>query len=598
MLTYVGELAVRLTLLNSFGPQEVLYCYSFSALILYPILLYAIPGAVIGALFAVLGKEGSPWKPFPSFIAFNLALIFLFYASLWVHLSLLGGIGLLDSRSVGSTFLLLLIALLLFRLSRRNRFLRLTPGLSISVCSVSVVFISLLCFLLPAREMGRKLSEVREDGRDILIITLDTVRRDALGCYGNQVFNTPTLDSLAERGVVYAEAVSQSPYTAPSHASLLTSLYPSSHSVRTNGMLLKESTQTLASLLSSHDYSCAAILSGTSLSHDVCGLNKGFVIYDDVFTPLEGFMRTSMGECAWRFFKKTAPGTFAHLYRKLQEKKAHKTTDTAIHWLSRINGKAFLWVHYFDPHFTYKPPPPYETMYDPDFQGEFRPYRHLANLSAVFKNSIEITEKEKQHAWALYGGEISYLDRELGRLLAEIDIMGRLEDMLVIVVADHGEYFGEYGQYFMHGGLKEEVIKVPLIVVDPSGELEGAGNDSPVEIVDIMPTILQIIMLSPPPGLQGESILEDAGAGNFAFTDCGPCGKVSVRGSGSMLVLDLNSGEQELSWLGEGSGEIPVEDVRDLETAMEAWRKQVGLVEGFQLEPDESERLKSLGYIH
>ena len=599
VLAFLGELITSITVFHSFGPPEVLRCYPFAGLILVPALLSMIPGAVIGVLFLLLpvGEKAGSEGRFVFFISFNLVLVFLFYTGLWVHLDILKGIGLLDWKSVFATALLMVSALFLFLILQKSPLQRIAPRSFVPVCLVLLVLMTILCSILPSRNAKDFPAAENGDRKDILIISLDTVRKDALGCYGNPIFKTPTLDSLARTGVLFTEAVSQSPFTAPSHASLLTSLYPSSHRIRTNGIQLKEGTLTLPALLARYGYGSAAVLSGSSLSHDVCGLNAGFMAYDDVFTSMEGFMRTSLGEFTWRFLKKLAPGSFAVFFRSLQERKASETTDCALRWLRKMDGNVFLWVHYFDPHFTYLPPPPFTDLYDPGFEGIFRPYDYLATPQKIFDNTIGITEREKQHAWALYGGEISYADRELGRLLAELSAMGRLKNMLVVVVADHGEYFGENGSYFMHGGLRREVLNVPLIMVDPNGWLGGTGDGPLAEIVDIMPTILQIVMLPVPQGLEGTSLLSTPEENRFAFSDCGPCGLVSVRSKSSILRMDLESGERTIECLPAATqGDTVVTD--SLEDALLTWTERVGLRDVVPLDPEESERLRSLGYIH
>lgn len=598
MLVCIGELASRLVIHGSFGPPEVLVCYGFNDLLLIPLLIYSLPGILIGTVFFLLIEGRDNAGSFGSFSAFNLALIFLFYTGLWVHISILGGIELQNTASIFASIILLIASYIVYSLARKAGIHRLTPGRLSIICMCIILFVSLLYTIVSKRMTDKRLRGLEEEGRDILLITLDTVRRDALGCYGNPQFKTPTLDSLAHNGLLFKEVVSQSPFTAPSHASLLTSLYPASHGVRTNGSLLKEGTLTLPLLLSRSGYRSVAILSGSSLSHDVCGLNTGFLIYDDVFTPLEGFMRTSMGGCAWRLMKKILPGPFASVYRRLQERKASDTVDTALFWISRLRGKLFMWVHFFDPHFTYIPPAPFETMYDPSFEGEFRPYKYLADPRRVFHNSIGITERERLHAWALYGGEISYTDRELGRFLAKLDQMDRLSRTLVIVVADHGEYFGEYDHYFTHNDLYDEVIKVPLIIVDPLRGKALGERETIVEVVDIMPTILQIVMSPIPESLQGESLIGETDENVHAFSDCGPCGKVSVRDNRSMLVYDLKSKEIDFVGIDNKEGMVSDQDESNLWMALKAWSAKVGLEEEAPPKPGENERLRSLGYIN
>jgi arylsulfatase len=596
IIAALAELSLRISFSTSFGPGEVLSSYGFLDLFAIPLLFYSIPGILSGALYACSAR-GEARGGVISLLAFEAALLFLFYGGLWAHARLLRGIGLLEPVSMFSTLLLLASAVLVFFLSRRVARTLPRPALSLIIGGILLACTSLLPFALAKRETASLLSGSLEAGRDVLLVTLDTTRRDALGSYGNRVFETPVLDSLAARGARFTEAISQSPFTGPSHASLLTSLYPASHGVRTNGMRLEEGTLTLASLLSRQGYATIAVLGGSSLSHDACGLNQGFFVYDEAFTRVEPFMRTWLGEFAFRTLKGLVPEEFAGFFHRLQQRKASETTDAALGWLGRAKGKVFLWVHYFDPHFIYNPPEPFEKKYDPGFVGEFRPYRYLANLVAVFRNSIGITEREREHAWALYGGEVSYVDRELGRLLAGLHDMGRLEDMLVVVVADHGEYFGEHGYYFMHDDLYDEVLEVPLIFAGRDGEMDGLDAEGIAEVVDIMPTILQIVMLSIPEGLQGDPFQESEARAPYAFSDCGPCGRVSVRSEGAGVLLDRESGEKE-KWVIPGAGEgMGAEEFPLLEAALEKWSGEVGIGKETERTLKESERLKSLGYV-
>lgn len=592
----LGELSLRISLLSSFGPGEVISSYDVFGLFGVTILLSCMPGALAGALFALIERrEGE--HSFASLIAFEASFILLLYGGLWVHAILLAGIGPLAPVSVLSSVLLLAAALTVFLLIRKVPLAPRACGLFFAVLGLLFACTSLLPFFLAKQATGSLLGRNRETGRDILLVTLDTTRRDAVGSYGNSVFATPVLDSLAGSGVRFTHAVSQSPFTGPSHASLLTSLYPASHGVRTNGMRIREGTLTMASLLAREGYATVAVLGGASLSHDACGLDEGFIVYDDVFTPFEAFLRTSLGEFTTRLLRATFPCQFAALYHSLQQRKASAITDTALGWLRKAEGKTFLWAHYFDPHFTYAPPEPFRTEYAPGFPGEFRPYRYLADLSAIFGNTIGITEEERLHAWSLYGGEVSYVDSELGRLLAGLESMGRLEGMLVVVVADHGEYFGEHGYYFMHDDLYDEVLGVPFILAGLESERESLTGGGVVEMVDIMPTILQIVMLPRPEGLEGSSLCDEQARTGYAFSDCGPCGKVSVRDEDSAVILDLESGEKERLVRGGAGESMTPEESAALEAALEGWLSGIGMVGESGPGAEESERLKSLGYI-
>jgi hypothetical protein len=252
-------------------------------------------------------------------------------------------------------------------------------------------------------------------------------------------------------------------------------------------------------------------------------------------------------------------------------------------------------VHYFDPHFTYSPPADFSRKYDPEFAAEFRPERYLADPYAIFTNAIGITEKERERAWNLYGGEVSFTDAELGRLLAGVRRMGMMDDMLIVVVADHGEYFGEHGYYFMHDDLYGEVLDVPLLMAGREEYLRGLDGEGVVEVVDIMPTVLQILRMPRPDALQGESLQGREGVA-YAFSDCGPCGKIGVRSENGAVIFDIPKGEKERISL-PGKGEAAAAEFPALEEALAEWGREVGIGTAAGEAAEESERLKSLGYI-
>lgn len=242
---------------------------------------------------------------------------------------------------------------------------------------------------------------------DVVLITLDTTRADYLGSYGARGARTPVLDGLARRGTRWARAVTPSPLTLPAHASLLTGLAPPEHGVRDNGTaVLPAQVPTLATALSARGYATAAVVASRVLDRRF-GLARGFASYDDK-TPAE-----QIGEYGY------------------PERNARQVTDAALEWLARRPaGKPFfLWVHYYDPH------APYES-----------------------RDGATQTNR-------LYAGEIAYMDREIGRLLAELP--GGGARTLIAAVGDHGEMLGEHGER-QHGlFLYKAALEVPLIVAGP-----------------------------------------------------------------------------------------------------------------------------------
>ena len=284
-------------------------------------------------------------------------------------------------------------------------------------------------------------------GCSVLLVTLDTTRADRLGCYGNEEIQTPNLDRLAAEGVIFSQALASSPTTLPSHASILTGLYPYHHGARVNGVFrLDESADTLAEVLSAEGYATAAMVSAFVLDRRY-GLAQGFDTYDDDMS----------GE--------PEPDPFRY-----EERMAPRTTARAVEWLrAAADGPFFLWVHYFDPHAAYLPPSPYAEQYKDN----------------------------------LYDGEIALVDHELGRLLDVVEELGLTGRTLVVVVGDHGESVG-WRWEAAHGHLVyDTTVQVPLLM--RCGDRLGGGVHLTRRVtqVDLMPTILSLLGVTGPEGMDG-----------------------------------------------------------------------------------------------
>ena len=283
-------------------------------------------------------------------------------------------------------------------------------------------------------------------GHNLLLVTLDTTRPDRLGAYGNKDINTENFDRLAAGGVVFSNALATTSTTLPSHASILTGLYPHRHEARVNSRHpLPSSVETLAEILKTEGYRTAAFVSAFVLDAKF-GLAQGFDHYD-------------------------AETHGRGLIASYSERSAVKTTNAAIAWLERNRKRPyFLWVHYYDPHAPYRPPRQFE-------EG-------TSNL---------------------YDAEIASTDYQLGRLLAAVEgeKRGRANETLVIATADHGEGLGEHGEY-THGLLVQEAtIRVPLVVYATKGLPKGVQVATRVSQVDLVPTIVSLLGAAPPPDLDG-----------------------------------------------------------------------------------------------
>jgi arylsulfatase A-like enzyme/Tfp pilus assembly protein PilF len=298
---------------------------------------------------------------------------------------------------------------------------------------------------------------VRTANQNVLLITLDTVRADALGCYGGQA-ETPNLDRLAGGGVRFDFAHAHAVLTLPSHVSILSGLYPFQHGVRDNsGFRVRPGMAMVATLLKGKGFATAAFIGGYPLDSQF-GLDQGFDVYDD---RLDDVGQTSQFVLA--------------------ERRADAVVGSAMTWLTGQRSPWFAWVHVFDPHAAYKPPEPYAS-------------RYRSNP---------------------YAGEVAFADAALGPLLDKVR-MASDRPTLVIVTGDHGEGLGDHGEA-THGVFAyEATLRIPLIVAQVGGA-SGAGrsngggrvSSAPVQHVDILPTILDGLGVPSPPAAHGESLLKE-----------------------------------------------------------------------------------------
>lgn len=284
---------------------------------------------------------------------------------------------------------------------------------------------------------------------NVLLVTLDTTRASRLGCYGYAPASTPRLDALAGRGVLFERAYTQVSLTLPSHCSLMTGRYPRETGVRNNSeAALGTGLTTLADRYRAKGHRCGAFTASYVLDSQF-GLDRGFDHYDDTMT--------------------VDPG---NSQREEPERPADAVTDAAQRWLQSIGDTPFFcWVHYYDPHLPYEPP---------------------AAFRAVGKDA--------------YDGEIAFVDQQLGRLLDALAAAGRLADTIVVVAGDHGESLGEHGIHGHTNFLYDNTTHVPLIVVLPDGTGAGRREASPVELVDLVPTLCTLSQLGDAEGLPGRSL--------------------------------------------------------------------------------------------
>ena len=290
---------------------------------------------------------------------------------------------------------------------------------------------------------------------NIVLITIDTARADRMGFLGSKAGLTPNLDALARQGVVFSNAYAHVPLTTPSHATILTGTYPQFNHLNDLGTPLAKDVPYLPDILHQRGYRTAAFVGSQVLdpkSAAVPGFERGFDTYD------AGFHSRRSGEDRYHSV----------------ERRAMVVVEHALTWIGeQPHGPLFVWVHLYDPHDPYDPPPLFKARY----------------------------------AAAPYDGEIAYVDFAVGKLLTALRSRGLYEGSLIAIAADHGEAFGEHGERSHGFFLYDETLHVPLLIKLPGGQSLGRRVPDRAGLVDLAPTILKEVGIAPPAAMQGEILL-------------------------------------------------------------------------------------------
>jgi arylsulfatase A-like enzyme len=398
---------------------------------------------------------------------------------------------------------------------------------------------------------------------NVLLVTIDTLRYDFIGACGDQITETPTMDALARDGVIACRTIVPQPNSNAMHASLLSGLYPNSHGSRFHMVdRMSPDVPTLGEILREHGYQTGGIFSWISFEGEFSGLDRGFDTYQGYVVNLPGALDNSALRSAAAAYRRLRE--YVAIIRTsdmivnpgdaLEESidgQADVTTDAALRWFDQLDERPFfLWLHYFDPHYPYSPPPPYDTMYESDYSGP--PSGDIHTIWGIQLGEIEIEPDSplNRHLIALYRGEITYTDAHLGRVIEAIDSRGLADNTLVIVTGDHGESFGENSQWFHSHSLHNSAIQVPLIMRMP-GRLPVAEVMLPVSSIDIKPTILDLLGFPTPPIVEGVSILpiiegRENGADRLVFSQTYEDRLLAVVSDQWKLIVDTHVGTHEL----------------------------------------------------
>jgi len=432
-----------------------------------------------------------------------------------------------------------------------------------------------------------------EPDKNIILIVLDTVRADKLGCYGNFSGLTPNIDKFTAEAVRFENAFSHAPWTLASVASMFTSQYPCQHSA--GGQLgsftvLPDNAVTVAEIFKKAGADTGAIINVLFISEKF-GMTQGFDSVDTVLSRANVRMR-----------------------------KASQTTQAALKWLDRPRKKPFfLLVHYFDAHLTYDPPQPFRRQFSAPQDADTSDFIFgtTADMIRYRQGRLKLGAETIGRLEKLYNAEVAYLDSEVGNLLDGISKRGLDENTIIIIVADHGEEFFDH-KGFEHGHtLYNELLHVPLIIKIPGTNKNRTQKvvKSTVRLIDIAPTLCELTGTATGREFMGKSLLplirgqkENSRAvlsqspmwvwGNESFAWQKDGFKLIYNSAGGPPALfNVTDDKVEQNNLAESHNGLYEKMMQDADLIIRSIRRKNNNLQTPNLTDDDIERLRSLGYI-
>ena len=445
------------------------------------------------------------------------------------------------------------------------------------------------------------------DGPNVVLISIDTLRPDHLGCYGYARETSPRIDGMAAEGVVFENHISSTSWTLPAHAALFTSLADSVHGCTDTDKRLDEAAVTLAERFAAAGYATAGFFSGAYL-HPAFGLGQGFEHYENCTSYATVIDSAPVGQWAMD----------PDVMKRSHSDVSNPTVYGAVKkWLDR-NGhrKFFMFIHLYDVHFDFLPPAPYDRMFDPDYTGS------CTGEGFFFDAAINarMPGRDKRHLIALYDGEIAWTDHHVGMIMDDLRRAGLLDDTVVALTSDHGTEFFEHGGKGHRLTLYDEVIRIPLVIRYPAGVPARARVSAQTRSLDVGPTLLELAGLPAPDDVMGASLVPLAHAAEVptepvAISELFSVGRNmrSVRSRKWKLTERLRTRTRTLSWVDliddpqerkptrnfrTEPGPDIMESYRAALADLQAWRTRLPLEADPSAIPDEIRRqLESLGYL-
>lgn len=322
-----------------------------------------------------------------------------------------------------------------------------------------------------------KPESLSDDAPNIILISIDTLRSDHLGCYGYERPTSPALDRLCEDSVVFTQSIAHAPSTLHSHASILTSLIPHHHAAAWQGKTrLAEECLTVAEVAKNAGAATAAFTGGGQMDR-IFGLDQGFDLYEKPKTQtFEGIVDPAK--------------TWIEQHRAAEAEEG--------------GNPFFLFLHTYETHHPYEPPADLFELFDTGYEGELPDRISVDLIKAINKQEYELAEGDLEHIVNTYDAEIRSMDRTLGQFIDYLKEEGLYDNTMIVFTSDHGEEFGEHGKVGWHSHtLFDELLAVPLVVKYPNQKYAGKRVGAQVRGIDVAPSIVAALGLSQPTQFSG-----------------------------------------------------------------------------------------------
>jgi arylsulfatase A-like enzyme len=354
---------------------------------------------------------------------------------------------------------------------------------------VMLLLLTVSCFINGCAENKKMVTQsdipISKPAKNVILITVSTLRADHVGCMGYGRDTTPNFDAFAKKNILFKNAFATSSWVMPSVGSIFTSRYPRQHGATHINKSMGADNYTLAQMLKDHGYYTIGFCCNPRLGSDY-GFAKGFDLYDDYSASIILQSMSLENQDSLETNKKRTNDLI---------------NDAAIRWLNNnTHTPFFLFVHYYDNHWDYLPPSPYNTLFDPNYKGNLDG-RQIAR-EPLYSNRP--SDRDVEHMIALYDGQVRQTDADLGEMLRVLKNMGLMSNSIVIIMGDHGDSFYEHG-HTSHHGVYDELVHVPLAISLPNDANNAQVIDSIVSGVDIVPTVHDLLDLPVPSVCEGKS---------------------------------------------------------------------------------------------